>query len=76
MSDLLRCIESIQLPNSFEGIWGLVKLKIKSMKGVFYDKISAILDEFTYLHRYGLSDGDVYYKLLSDKANHKRSGEL
>ena len=29
------------------------------MKGVLHAKISAILDEFTYRHRYGLSDGDV-----------------
>ena len=59
--------------NSIEGMWGLVKLKIKSMKGVLHDKISAILDEFTYRHRYGLPNGDVYYKLLSDIANHNRS---
>ena len=51
-----------------EGVWSLVKLKIKSMKGLLHDKIGQLLDEFTYRHRYGLSNGDVYHKLVYDIA--------
>lgn len=31
-----------------EGVWSLVKLKIKSMRGVLHEKIESKLDEFTY----------------------------
>ena len=60
--------------NNIEGMWSLVKLKIKSMKGVLHDKISAILDEFTYRHRYGRPNGDIYYRFLADIAKQKRRG--
>ena len=62
--------------NGIEGMWGLVKLKIKSMKGVLHDKIEAILDEITYRHRYGLPNGDVYHKLMSDIIQHKDFKQL
>lgn len=45
-----------------EGVWSLVKLKIKSMIGVLHDKIKSILDKFTYRHRYGFSNGDEFNK--------------
>ena len=54
--------------NEIEGVWSLVKLKIKSMKGILHDKIGQLLDEFTYRHRYGLSNGDVYHRLVYDIA--------
>lgn len=54
--------------NEIEGIWGLVKLKIKERKGIGHDKIPEILDEFSYRYRYGRSNGDVYYRLLRDIA--------
>ena len=49
-----------------EGLWGLIKLKIKERKGVLHSKIDSVLDEFCYKYRYGLSNGDVYKKLLRD----------
>ena len=59
----------LKLRMEIEGVWSLVKLRIKSMKGILHDKIEAILDEFTYRHRFGLSNGDVYNKLISDIAH-------
>ena len=56
--------------NEIKGVWSLVKLKIKSMKGILHDKIESVLDEFTHRHRYGLPSGDVYYQLVSDIAKH------
>lgn len=54
-----------------EGVWSLVKLKIKSMIGVLHDKIKSILDKFTYWHRYGFSNGDVFNKLIFDITRQK-----
>ena len=39
-----------------------------AMKGILHDKIGQLLDKFTYRHRYGLSNGDVYHKLVYDIA--------
>lgn len=52
--------------NEIEGIWSLIKLKIKEKKGILHDKIPDILDEFSYRYRYGHSNGDVYQRLLLD----------
>ncbi|CAG2245204.1 unnamed protein product [Mytilus edulis] len=54
--------------NEIEGIWGLAKLKIKSMKGVRHERIGDILNEFCYRYRYGFSNGDVFHKFLKDIA--------
>ena len=52
--------------NEIEGIWGLVKLKIKERKGILHENIPDLLDEFTYRYRYGQSNGDVYNRFLRD----------
>lgn len=31
-----------------EGVWSIVKLRVKSLRGVLYDNIKSILDKFTY----------------------------
>lgn len=56
-----------------EGVWSLVKLKIKSMihVGVLHDKIKSILDKFTYWQRYCFSNGDVFNKLMFDITRQK-----
>jgi hypothetical protein len=36
------------------------------MKGILHERIQDILNEFTYRYRYGLSNGDVYKKLVED----------
>ena len=58
--------------NEIEGLWSLVKLRIKAMKGILHDKIGSILDEFSYRYRYGHSNGDVFHKLLSDLGKQSR----
>lgn len=52
--------------NTIEGLWGLVKLKIKKMKGVLPHKLPQILDEFMYRYRYGLPNGDVFNQFIQD----------
>jgi hypothetical protein len=59
--------------NEIEGLWSMVKLRIKSMKGVLREKIETILDEFTYRHRVGFSNGQMYNKLTSDIARLERN---
>lgn len=54
-----------------EGVWSLVKLKIKSMIGVLHDKIKSILDKFTYWQRYCFSNDDVFNKLMFDITRQK-----
>ena len=50
--------------NTIEGLWGLVKLKIKKMKGVLPHRLPFILDEFMHRYRFGHENGDVYYRFL------------
>ena len=49
--------------NTIEGLWGLVKNKIKVMHGIRQDRLDAYLDEFSYRHYYGLS-GDIFWIVL------------
>ena len=50
--------------NTIEGLWGLVKGRIKKMKGVQAAKLPALLDEFMFRHRYGLSNGDIFHPFI------------
>ena len=58
--------------NEIEGIWGLIKLKIKERKGILHEKIPLLLDEYSYRYRYGSGNGDVYWKLLHDISKFKK----
>ena len=54
--------------NTIEGLWGLVKGKIKSMKGIRHHRFGDVLDEFMYRYKFAVKSGDVYHNLLSDIA--------
>lgn len=50
--------------NTIEGVWGLVKNRIRSMHGVRHEHLQDILDEFMYRHK----TGDIFNKLIKDLA--------
>ena len=52
--------------NGIEGPWGIVKGKIKKIKGILPHRVPAMLDEFMYRYRYGKENGDIYFKFLTD----------
>ena len=53
--------------NTIEGLWGLMKNKIKVMHGIRQDRLDAYLDEFSYQHYYscGLSTATIEYSCPS-----------
>ena len=56
--------------------WGIVKGKIKKMKGILPHRVPAMLDEFMYRYRYGKENGDIYFKFLTDISKfNKRENE-
>lgn len=48
--------------NTIEGVWGLVKNRIRSMHGIREEHLQGVLDEFMYRHR----EPNVYHKLIRD----------
>jgi len=52
--------------NTIEGLWSLVKYKIKMMKGLNRTQLSDFLQEFSYRHMYGKNGviDDTFFKLL------------
>ena len=52
--------------NTIEGVWALVKKKLKSMSGTRYEYIPSYLDEFTWFRNFG-KDG-AFEQLLEDIA--------
>lgn len=50
--------------NGIEGLWGMAKLRIKKMKGIFPARLPAIIDEFMYRYRFGLPNGDIFNPLI------------
>ena len=59
--------------NTIEGLWGLVKLKIKKMKGVLRSRLVYVLDELMYRYRFGHENGDVFVGLYLTYPNSNTS---
>ena len=55
-SSLQKCLRQLIIRKKgciIEGLWGLVKLEIKKMKGILPHKLTQILDEFGFRYMYG-----------------------
>ena len=49
----------------FSGLWGNLKARICTGRGLYHENIQVFLDEFSYRHLYS-NDGDIFSQLLKD----------
>lgn len=54
--------------NTIEGLWGDVKLRLRSMHGVCMDDLQLYLDEYCYRYVNKDSKGSIYWPFLADLA--------